>query len=152
MRKVNWLAVSLLGILLACNGGNKGGQTASSSIKDIEDLRARQFAIHGKTIYDNLCANCHQIDGTGLGRLIPPLVDSDYMQEDIGRTVRLIKHGIEGEMTVNGIMYNQPMPPNPQLTAVEIAQIATYIYNVWGSENRLIDTKEVEGYLNSIKY
>lgn len=146
MRKVNWLVISLLGILLACNGGEKG-EEPTSSIKDIEDIKTRQFAIHGKTIYDNLCANCHQIDGTGLGRLIPPLAGSDYMQADIGRTVRLIKHGIDGEMTVNGIVYNQPMPPNPQLSSMEIAQVATYIYNVWGHENRVIEVKEVEGYL-----
>lgn len=149
MRRVNcWLLVCLCGTLLACSGGSKEEKTVSS-IKDIEDIKTRQFAIHGKTIYDNLCANCHQTDGTGLGRLIPPLADSDYMQEDIGRTVRLIKHGIEGEMIVNGIVYNQPMPPNPQLSSMEIAQIATYIYNVWGNENRLIDVKEVEGYLGS---
>lgn len=147
MQKVNWLLFTLWGMLLACNGESKGEKT-SSSIQDIEDLTARQYAVHGKTIYDNLCANCHQIDGTGLGRLIPPLAESDYMQEDIGRTVRLIKYGIEGEMTVNGIVYNQPMPPNPHLTSMEIAQIATYIYNVWGNENRLIDVKEVEEYLN----
>ncbi|HLT07554.1 MAG TPA: cytochrome c [Cyclobacteriaceae bacterium] len=145
MRRVSFALLALLAFW-ACNSGSNKVQDGPS-IKDITDLTTRQYAIEGKRIYDKLCANCHQVDGSGLGRLIPPLINSDFMQEDIGRTIRLIKYGIEGEIIVNGIEYNQPMPPNPQLTSMEIAQIVTYIYNVWGKEGRLIDVKEVEGYL-----
>lgn len=147
MRRNNLVLLLLFSVLVSC--GRDKEETSRASIKDIEDLTTRQYAIHGKTIYDNLCANCHQVDGTGLGRLIPPLVDSDYMNADIGRTVRLIKYGIEGEMTVNGISYNQPMPANRQLTPPEIAQIATYIYNVWGDQKRRISSQEVREYLKN---
>lgn len=145
MRRISLASFILGWALLSCGGGKE--ETSRSSIRDIEDLTVRQNAIHGKEIYDQLCANCHQTDGTGLGRLIPPLADSDYMKADIGRTIRLIKYGIEGEMTVNGIVYNQPMPPNPRLTPVEIAQIATYIYNVWGDRKGAVSLDDVEGYL-----
>lgn len=131
--------------LLAC--GNKGEGT--STIQDIEDLKTKQYAINGKEIYDRLCANCHQTNGEGLGRLIPPLAGSDYMKEDLGRTIRLIKYGLTGEIIVNGISYNQPMPPNPQLTSMEIAEITTYIYNVWGLQEGLITVQEVEKSLNN---
>lgn len=112
-------------------------------IKEIEDLKTKQYAIQGQQLYLNYCSNCHQEDGSGLKRLIPPLRESDYLLADVSRTVRIIHHGIKGEMTVNGVEYNQPMPGNPQLTPLEIAQISTYIYNVWGHQKGIISSKQV---------
>ncbi len=131
-------------IMLSLLGCGTKGSNSEFSIQDINDLKTRQYAINGKTHYDKLCANCHQIDGTGLGRVIPPLVGADYMKEDKGRTIRIIKYDLSGDITVNGVNYNQPMPPNPQLTSMEISEIATYIYNVWGRQEGLITVKEVE--------
>lgn len=65
------------------------------------------------------------------------------MLDDVARTIRIIHHGAQGEMTVNGVLYNQPMPGNPQLTPFEIAQISTYLYNVWGHQKGLISSKQV---------
>lgn len=139
----------LLVLILAGVGcGNKEGKE-DNSIQDINDLKTKQYAINGKVLYDKLCANCHQQDGSGLGKLIPPLAGSDYLKEDIGRTVNIIKYGLQGDIYVNGIHYNQPMPPNPQLTPMEISEVTTYIYNVWGQKEGLISPKEVEEFLNN---
>jgi cytochrome c551 len=139
MRFKIFLALFFLAALAGC--GSK--ENSASGIQGIQDLKTKQYAIHGKVLYDNLCANCHQADGSGLGRVIPPLAGSDYMQEDIGRTIRIIKFGLDGEIVVNGITYNQPMPPNPHLTNLEISEIATYIYNVWGNREGLIPVETV---------
>nr|WP_255742859.1 cytochrome c [Belliella calami] len=120
-------------------------------LSDIKDPKVLQYAIEGKILYENYCANCHQNDGTGLGKLIPPLKGSDYMENEPGKTVRIIKHGLKGEITVNGQVYNQPMPANPNLTNMEIAQIVTYIYNIWGNEKGVIDGKKVAEYLETKK-
>ena len=139
------LGIAFLMAIAGC--GNK--EKSASSIQGIQDLKTKQYAIHGKTLYDNLCANCHQTDGSGLGKVIPPLAGSDYMKEDIGRTIRIIKFGLEGDIMVNGITYNQPMPPNPQLTHLEISENATYIYNVWGHREGLIPVETVREYLET---
>ena len=139
------LGIFFLTVIVGCGSKEK----SASSIQDIQDLKTKQYAIHGKALYDNLCANCHQIDGSGLGKVIPPLAGSDYMKEDIGRTIRIIKYGIEGDISVNGIIYKQPMPPNPQLTNLEISEIATYIYNVWGHQEGLIPVEKVMEYLEA---
>lgn len=130
--------------LFSCSGNSR---EANETIHGIIDLKTKQYAINGKVLYESLCANCHQEDGQGLGSLIPPLAGSDYMLADIGRTVRIIRFGQEGEITVNGIRYNQPMPANPQLTPSDISEIATYIYNVWGNKEGLISAEDVRRYL-----
>ena len=47
-------------------------------------------------------------------------------------------------MTVNGKNFDRPMPANPALKELEIAEITTYLYNTWGKETSIttIDTVE----------
>lgn len=103
----------------------------------------------GELLYTKHCSNCHQADGSGLGRLYPPLKQSDYMNENFEQVLCLMRNGIRGELTVNGVQYNQAMPGVPTLTDLEIAEIATYIYNAWDNERGLVDVKEAERILNT---
>lgn len=103
----------------------------------------RQYYVHGEKLYLQHCSNCHQQDGTGLGRLYPPVNSSDFMNKRFEKVICLMRHGIRGELVVNGQHYNQPMPGNRGLTDLEIAEIATYIYNTWGNEKGLVDVKAV---------
>lgn len=61
----------------------------------------------------------------------------------------LMKHGVEGNLVVNGKNFNQPMPGVSTLTDLEIAEIATYIYNTWGNNRGIIDVKEVSKAMES---
>lgn len=103
----------------------------------------------GELLYTKHCSNCHQADGSGLGRLYPPLKQSDYMNENFEQVLCLMRNGIQGELMVNGVQYNQAMPGVPTLTDLEIAEIATYIYNTWENERGLVDVKETERILNT---
>lgn len=94
-------------------------------------------------MYLKHCSNCHQKDGAGLGRLYPPIAGSDFVKGRRPEVICLIRNGMEGEIIVNGDMYNMAMPPNPALTDLEIAEIATYIFNSWGHKEGLIDVKAV---------
>ncbi|KEO74423.1 c-type cytochrome [Anditalea andensis] len=133
--------------ILLCFIGCDSEQGKSPSLSHIKDTKTKQYAVEGKNLYEKNCANCHQTDGSGLGRVIPPLAHSDYMKDDISRTVKIIKHGLRGEITVNGVVYNQNMPSNPHLTNMEIAQITTYIYNIWGDHTGVIDANQVADFL-----
>lgn len=85
----------------------------------------------GQILYQNFCANCHMDDGSGLEGLIPPLTGADYYQENVLQTACLIRYGIEDKITVNGQVYEQPMPGADQLTEFEIANILNYINTAW---------------------
>jgi len=131
---------------LACSPKTSNEDNSLAKISDAEVL---QFAIPGKELYENYCANCHQADGRGLGKLMPPLRDADYFKASIHRSVWIMRHGKKGPLLVNGQEYNQPMPANPSLKPLEIAQIATYLYNSWGMQEGVIDAPRVEKYLRT---
>jgi len=101
-------------------------------------------------LYRQHCANCHQVDGTGLARLIPPLKGSDYLEKlDPAELACQIRYGLEKEIEVNGIKFNEKMPGIPKLTPLEIAEIITYVNNTWGDQPGLYDVKSTERALNA---
>ncbi len=116
--------------------------SCSNSKNSESDIKFQQYFIHGEQLYLKHCSNCHQPTGTGLGLVYPPLHTSDFMKNNFEEVLCLMKHGIEGEIIVNGKSYVQPMPGVQSLTDIEIAEIATYIYNSWEHTHGLIDVKE----------
>lgn len=134
------LAVMMLGF--SCQE-QKGSAQELPEMDSRTKVRFKQYYLEGKGLYTAHCANCHQEDGKGVGKLFPPLAQSDYMLEDQKRVACLIRNGLEGEIVVNGVKYNQPMPSNKQLSDLEIAEIMTYIYNSWGNSTGLIAVKDV---------
>ncbi|WP_026951085.1 c-type cytochrome [Algoriphagus mannitolivorans] len=120
-----------------------------NTLAQISDPEVMKYAVNGKRLYENYCANCHQSDGSGLGQLIPPLKNADYFKESIHRTAWIIRNGQEGPIKVNGTIYNQKMPGNPSLKPLDIAQIVTYLYNIWEMEEGVISAPEVEKFLKT---
>lgn len=102
-------------------------------------------------MYEKHCSNCHHKDGTGLGRVYPPLNTSDFMDNHYEEVICLIRFGKSGELFVNGKQFNQPMKGIPALSDLEIAEIATYIYNTWDHERGLLEVKEISKILDECK-
>jgi mono/diheme cytochrome c family protein len=115
-----------------------------------EEIRYEQYMVNGEELYVTHCANCHQKEGTGLKNVIPPLVNTDYLNADNkDRVICLIKNGIKEPLVVNGQTYTQAMPANKQLQPIDIAAITTYIYSKWGGERVRTDVVEVEKVLQA---
>jgi mono/diheme cytochrome c family protein len=113
------------------------------------DPKLKQYLVEGERLYVQHCSNCHQRDGQGLRRVYPPLAGSDFLPSNLPRVVCSMKYGLQGEITVNGVMYNQAMPGVLSLTELELAEIATYLYNSWGARGGLIDARQVGPMLDS---
>lgn len=146
--------IFLLGfcVLLFSCGGGAHENSATKNLGTRDKMYYEQYMVQGRGLYQKHCANCHKKDGSGLGRLIPPLAEADYMLNDIPRTACIIKYGMKGEIIVNGIDYNQAMPANEQLTDIEIAQITTYIANSWNNEAGYFSVKDVGVFLDSCNF
>ncbi len=108
--------------------------------------------VAGRSLYQQYCINCHQVDGKGLAKLVPPLYQSDYLSamkpEDLACQIR---YGLSDTIYVNDEMYKQAMPSIPRLTPLEIAEIVTYVKNTWGDEPGLYEVKKAEKALQRCK-
>ncbi|MBK6263612.1 cytochrome c [Marivirga sp. S37H4] len=138
------LLIFIVLILNACGTSTEFDNQATEGYSNAEKQKFAKYMIQGKSLYTTYCSNCHQTDGEGLGKLYPPLAQSDYMLADKERTICLIKKGLTGEIEVNGISYEQAMPGLKNLSNLEIAEITTYVYNSWGHETGFVRVEEVE--------
>lgn len=135
------LLCSLSGILFGCGSGKESNNENVQSRLNNKELK---YFSNGKQLYTRFCSNCHMENGEGLGKLIPPLKNADYLLQDVAAAARTIKFGLKGPIRVNAIEYNQPMPANPDLTSLEIMEILIYISNAWGNESEVVSLPEVE--------
>ena len=97
----------------------------------------------GLEIYTDFCISCHLPSGEGVESVFPPLAKSDYLVKNREASIRGIKFGQEGEITVNGKTYDGSMA-TLGLEDDEIADVMNYITNSWGNKNdKIITEKEV---------
>lgn len=73
------------------------------------------------------------------------------MDNHFEEVICLMRNGKKGEIIVNGEKYIQGMPGIAALTDLEIAEIATYIYNTWEHNKGIIEVKDVSAILISCK-
>lgn len=133
-----------LALVLLINCRPEGRYQGSESVK------FNQYMFQGEQLYNTQCINCHQKDGSGLGKLIPPL-STDFVSKQKELSICAIKHGLEGPITIDGITYQGVMPNNPRLTPLEIAELMTYISNSWGNKFGMVKTDDVSKALKNCR-
>lgn len=98
----------------------------------------------GKVIYEEFCVTCHRADGSGFGKLYPPLAKSDYLLNNREASIRAVKYGLQGEIIVNGQKYNKKMEPLG-LTNEEVTDVMNFILFSWGNKSdKKVTLQEVE--------
>ncbi|MFP4088982.1 MAG: c-type cytochrome [Cyclobacteriaceae bacterium] len=97
----------------------------------------------GQEIYNSYCMSCHMSQGEGIPGAFPPLAGADYLMEDKERSIRVVMYGLEGEIVVNGVTYDNAMTPMG-LTDEEIAHVLNYVRNSWGNEGEVVTFEEVK--------
>jgi len=104
-----------------------------------DQLSYARYYTNGKMLYDQHCQNCHNANGNGLGKLIPPLTDSIFLKKNKSLLACIIRHGLNDSITVNTTIYHEQMPGNHELSDIDIAQIVTYITNSFGNKQGFYD-------------
>ncbi len=97
----------------------------------------------GKNIYAASCVTCHQPDGKGTGTMIPPLSNTSYVSGDKSKLINVLLKGINKEK-IDGKDYSNVMPPFPQLSDEDIANVLTYIRSNFGNNASAITSDEVK--------
>ncbi|WP_149525213.1 MULTISPECIES: c-type cytochrome [Sphingobacterium] len=110
-------------------------------------VETMQYATNGQKVYTTHCQNCHGANGEGLGKLYPPLTDTVFLNVNRDKLACIVKNGMSGEITVNGVKYNQEMPGVPQMNATDIAYVLTYVTTYFGNSKTHFTREEIEKYL-----
>jgi mono/diheme cytochrome c family protein len=106
----------------------------------------------GKTIYLQRCMACHQVDGSGVPRLNPPLDGASTVKgNDKLKLVRIIIKGMTDRVEIDGEYYDNNMSANPDLTDTQIADVLTYIRNNWSNKASVVTPAEVKAARAKIK-
>ena len=89
----------------------------------------------GAKVYSTVCSSCHQANAQGVPGAFPPLAESEWVTGDEARLVKIVLHGITGELEVAGEIYAGMMPPwGGGLDDAQIAAVATYVRSNFGNE------------------
>jgi len=100
--------------------------------------------VAGAKVYSTYCGTCHQRDGKGDGSRFPPLDGSEWVIGDKKRLIDVVLNGLEGEIKVKGVSYNNLMPQHSFLSDEDIAKVTTYIRQSFGNNASEITTDEVK--------
>lgn len=94
-----------------------------------------------------VCGGCHQGSGMGIPGQYPPLAGSEWVTGGTERLIRVVQHGLTGQVTVKGQNYNFPggmQGFGAAMSAGDLANVLTYIRNTWGNEGHMVTKEMIE--------
>lgn len=99
--------------------------------------------VSGSQVYSARCASCHQSNGQGVSGAFPTLVNTSWV-ENKGQIIRILLHGMQGEVVVKGETYNGNMPAwGTILSDREIAAVITHVRQSWANDYGEVTAEEV---------
>jgi len=104
----------------------------------------------GKRQFQMACITCHQANGLGVPGAFPPLVGSEWANGSEERAIRIVLHGLGGEVKVGAVVFNGAMPSFGKVPDSgynwrddQIAAVLTYIRQEWGNKAGPIAPEQV---------
>jgi len=99
----------------------------------------------GQDVFNSTCKLCHMENGQGQPGVYPPLANSDFLAKDSKRAIGIVLNGLNGEITVNGKIYNLDMPAQKQLSDQQVTDVLNFVRNSWGNKGKAITAVQVKG-------
>ena len=109
-----------------------------------QDKTLEQSIEDGQYVYEDFCSRCHLPDGNGVSGVYPPLNNSNWLKEKVNESIASVKYGLQGEIEVNGEIYNNVMT-SMGLSDEEVADVMNYVMNSWDNTQEEMLTPEKVG-------
>lgn len=142
--------VALLGLVVFVVTACGGGQEQKSEVDEPQSMVEQEsddqtVAVNeaGKKVYDQYCIVCHQVDGQGVPNAFPPLSETEYVSGDTDRLIGIVLNGLNGEIEVNGQVYNGVMVAHDFLSDQEVADVLTYVRSSFGNSAAAVTPEQV---------
>jgi len=104
----------------------------------------------GKKVYTLQCLACHQADGLGAPPMNPPLTGKQILG-DKKKLIEIVIKGLDTHEEIDGVKYQNVMPPHPEMKDQEIADVLTYIRNSFGNKAVSVKASEVKSVRGKLK-
>lgn len=132
-------AMLLLPGLLKAQAKKPVKQTPASQTSLLKSAVAR-----GQVVYAKTCLSCHQVDGSGVPNMNPPLIKTKWVLGSKTVLIHQVLKGSSGKVEIDGDTFRNTMPPQPQLTDQQIADVLTYVRNSFGNKASRVTAAEVK--------
>lgn len=98
----------------------------------------------GAGLFESHCSACHQYDDSGTGEA-PPLDNSPWVAGPAERLIRIVLHGVEGRIEIDGKIYDREMPGfGGIMSDRQISALATYTRQRFGAGSAPVSTADVQ--------
>jgi len=98
----------------------------------------------GKKVFTQICIACHQANGQGIPGVFPPLAGSEWANGSEERIIRIVLHGLNGKITVEGKNFENAMASlGGTLKDEQIANVLTYVRSEWGNNSPAVSAETV---------
>lgn len=121
------------------------------SVSAAAQVKKQTPMVKGEMLYKQICATCHQADGSGVPRMNPPLIKTSYVLGDKTKLIRVLLLGLNEEVEIDGEYYSNPMPPQAALKDEEIAAVLTFVRNSFGNKASAVTAAQVKAVRATIK-
>lgn len=98
----------------------------------------------GEKVFKKYCISCHQADAGGVPNLNPPLINTTYVLGDKERLIKIILHGLNENIEIEGQTFTNPMPALNILKDQQIADVLTYVRSNFGNKASAVTAAEVK--------
>ncbi len=120
-----------------------GLATAQGSLKTSLD--------NGKKVYLKNCLACHQVNGGGVPKMNPPLINAAFVKGDKKKLIQWVLLGSTEKVPIDGKYYSNNMPAQANLKDQEIADVLTYIRNNFKNKASAITANDVKKTRGNVK-
>lgn len=114
----------------------------------------------GAEIYarEGHCGTCHQLNGKGLAKLYPGLENSEWVNGNTERLIKITLKGLWGKLEYKGFTYNGPQSTTPPMTPFgsllddkEVAAVLTYVRNTFDNNAKPVRAGQVRKVAEKVK-
>jgi mono/diheme cytochrome c family protein len=116
--------------------------TSKSTGSSVNSLKSS--ITRGNTVYTQYCLTCHQVDGSGVPNLNPPLIQTKWTLGPKTVLIEQVLKGSSGKVEIDGETFHNTMPPLATLTDQQIADVLTYVRNSFGNKASMVTPAEVK--------
>jgi mono/diheme cytochrome c family protein len=97
----------------------------------------------GKELYEQICAGCHMVDGSGVGNLQPALLGSSVVKGDPQLLVQVILRGPAAVLPADRPKYSNVMPAFSFFTDQQISDLLTYLRQAFGENASALTSAQI---------